>query len=129
MLYTAQKYISDRCYNGVIISTLFVKQYCHVHFNGGGVVVLGSTCITSRNPLYSTNSFFFNPIYQRILSICTMALLYYYDQNTFRIFLFSFLFLNLVISGKSKALISLAYVSSETHNLQRVSRPGGGGRG
>ena len=58
-----------------------------------------------------------------------MALLYYYDQNTLRIFLFFFLFLNLVISEKSKALISLAYVSSETHNLQRVSRPGGGGGG
>ena len=55
-----------------------------------------------------------------------MALLYYYDQNTLRIFLFFFLFLNLVISGKSKALISLAYVSSETRNLQRVSHPVGG---
>ena len=40
MLYTARKYISDRCYNGTIMSTLFVTQYCHVHFHGGGVVVL-----------------------------------------------------------------------------------------
>ena len=58
-----------------------------------------------------------------------MALLYYYDQNTFLFSFFPFFFLNLVISGKSKALISLAYVISETHNLQRVSRPPGGGEG
>ena len=87
MLYTVRKYISNRCYNGTIMSTLFVTQYCHVHFHGGGVVVLESTCSTPRNPLYTTTKeFFLKPIYQRILRICTMALLYYYDQNPFRIF-------------------------------------------
>ena len=58
MLYTARKYISDRCYNGTIVSTLFVTQYCHVHFHGGGVVVLESTCSTPGNPLYTTKEFF-----------------------------------------------------------------------
>ena len=81
------KYISDRCYNGTIMSTLFVTQYCHVHFHWGGVVVLKSTCSTPRNPLYTTKEFFLKPIYQRILRICTMALLYFYDQNPFCIFL------------------------------------------
>ena len=56
MLYTARKYISDRCYT--IMSTLLVTQYCHVHFHGGGVVVLESTCSTPRNPLYTTEEFF-----------------------------------------------------------------------
>ena len=44
------------------------------------------------------------PIYQRILRICTMALLYYYDHNPFRIFLSCFFF-NLVIPARSQALI------------------------
>ena len=104
--YTARKYISDRFYNGVIISTLFVTQYCHVHFNGGGVVVLGSTCSAPRNPLYSTKEFFLKPIYQGILRICTMALLYYHDQNPFRILLF-FKFGN-PSEIKSPKLVSLA---------------------
>ena len=39
------KYISDRCYNGTIMSTLFVTQYRHVHFHGGGVVVHESTIV------------------------------------------------------------------------------------
>ena len=92
MLYTARKYISDRCYNGTIMSTLLVTQYCHVHFHGGGVVVLESICSTPRNPLYTTKEFFLKPIYQRILRNCTMALLYYYDQYPFRIFLSCFFF-------------------------------------
>ena len=54
MLYTARKYISGRCYNGTIMSTLLVTQYCHVHFHGGGVVVLESTCSTPRKLLYAT---------------------------------------------------------------------------
>ena len=95
MLYTARKYISDRCYT--IMSTLLVTQYCHVHFHGGGVVVLESTCSTPRNPLYTTKEFFLKPIYQRILRICRMALLYF----TFHVFFF----LNLVIPARSKVLI------------------------
>ena len=52
-------------------------------------MALESTCSTcSRNPLYTSKEFFLKPIYQRILRICvTMALLYYYDQTPFRIFL------------------------------------------
>ena len=42
-----------------IMSTLFVTQYCHVHFNGEGVVVLENTCSTPRNPLCTTKEFFF----------------------------------------------------------------------
>ena len=41
-----------------IMSTLFVTQYCHVHFNGEGVVVLENTCSTPRNPLCTTKEFF-----------------------------------------------------------------------
>ena len=66
--------------------------------------MLESTCNTPRNPLHTTKEFFLKPIYQRILRICTMALLYYYDQNPFRIF-FSCFFLNLVIPARSNALI------------------------
>ena len=89
------------------MSTLFVTQYCHVHFNGEGVVVLENTCSTPRNPLCTTKEFFLKKsIYQRIIRICTMALLYYYDQNTFRTFLSCVLcFFNLEIPGRSKALI------------------------
>ena len=111
MLYAVRKYTSHRCCNGVIISTLFVAQYCHVHFNWGGVVVLESTCSTPRKPLYTNKDVLLKPIYQRILRICTMALLYYYDQNPFRIFLSCcccccrFFFFNLVTPARSKALI------------------------
>ena len=41
---------------------------------------------------------------KRILRICTIVLLYYYDQNPFRIFL-SCIFLTLVIPARSKVLI------------------------
>ena len=64
--------------NGTIMSTLSVTQYCHVHFNGGGVVVLECICTTPKT-LYKRLKSFLKPTYQRILRICTMALLYYYD--------------------------------------------------
>ena len=81
MLYTARKYISDRCYNGTIMSTLFVTQYCHVHFHGGGVVVL--------NEYY------------------TFARWRYFTTTTRILFVFSFhvFFLKLVIPARSKVLI------------------------
>ena len=41
---------------------------------------------------------------KRILRICTIVLLYYYDQNPFRIFL-SCIFFTLVIPARSKVLI------------------------
>ena len=53
-------------------------------------MVLESTCNTPGNRLYAPKEFFFKPIYQRILRNCTMALLCYYDQNPFRIFLSCF---------------------------------------
>ena len=58
--------------------------------------MLESTCNTPRNPLHTTKEFFLKPIYQRILRICTMALLYF----TFHVFFF-----NLVIPARSNALI------------------------
>ena len=95
MLYTARKYISGRCYNGTIMSTLLVTQYCHVHFHGGGVVVL-EVHVVHLESFYTR--------LKRILRICTIVLLYYYDQNPFRIFL-SCIFFTLVIPARSKVLI------------------------
>ena len=39
----------------------------------------------TQKPFIHNEKVFLKPIYQRILRICTMALLYYYDQNPFRI--------------------------------------------
>ena len=55
--------------------------------------------------LYTQLKSSLKPIYQRLLRICTMALLYYYDQNPFRIFLSLFFFFNFVIPAWSKVLI------------------------
>ena len=40
------------------MATLSVTQYCHVHFNGGGVVVLESTCTTPKTLYTRVKSFF-----------------------------------------------------------------------
>ena len=61
--------------------------------------------IVDLETLYTRLKSFLRPIYQRILRICTMALLYYYGHNPFRIFLSCFFFLNLVIPARLKALI------------------------
>ena len=95
MLYTARKYISDRCYT--IMSTLLVTQYCHVHFHGGGVVVLESTCSTPRNPLNTTKEFF-----KADLSTNTTHL---HDCITLLYLSRLFFFFNLVIPARSKFLI------------------------
>ena len=65
-------------------------------------MVLESTCSTPGNSLYTTKEFFLKPIYQRILRICTMALLYYYDQNPFRILL-SYIFFKFSNPRKMKS--------------------------
>ena len=104
MLYTARKYISDRCYNGTIMSTLFVTQYCHVHFHGGGVVVLESTCSTPRNPLYTTKEFFLSRFINEYYALRRWR---YFTTTTRILFVFYFhvFFLNLVIPARSKVLI------------------------
>ena len=104
MLYTARKYISDRCYNGTIMSTLFVTQYCHVHFHGGGVVVLESTCSRPRNPLYTTKEFFKADLSTNTTHLHDGVILLLRPQS-FSYFPFMFFFLNLVIPARLKALI------------------------
>ena len=104
MFYTARKYISGRCYNSIIMSTLFVTQYCHVHFHGGGVVVLESTYSTPRNPLCTTKEFF---LCRFINEYYAFARWRYFTTTTRILFVFSFhvFFFNLVIPARSKALI------------------------
>ena len=104
MLYTARKYISDRCYNGTIMSTLFVTQYCHVHFHGGGVVVLESTYSRPRNPLYTTKEFFKADLSTNTTHLHDGVTLLLRSQS-FSYFPFMFFFLNLVIPARLKALI------------------------
>ena len=87
LLNNARKYISDRCYNGTIMSTLFVMQYCHVHFHGGGVVVLESTYSTPRNPLCTTKEFF---LCRFINEYYAFARWRYFTTTTRILFVFSF---------------------------------------
>ena len=58
MLYTARKYISDRCYNDTIMSTLFVTQYCHVIFTGEEWWCL-KVHVVHRETLYTRPKSFF----------------------------------------------------------------------
>jgi len=99
MLYTARKYISDRCYNGTIMSTLVVTQYCHVHFHGGGVVVLESTCSTPRNPLYTTKEFFYSRFINEYYAFARWR---YFTTTTRILFVFSFHVFFLKFSNPSK---------------------------
>ena len=63
------------------MSTLFVTQYCHVHFHGGGVVVLNEYYAFARWRYFTTTT--------RILFV----------------FSFHVFFLKLVIPARSKVLI------------------------
>ena len=104
MLYTARKYICGRCYNGTIMSTLFVTQYYHAHFHGGGLVVVESTCSTPRNPLYTTKELFQSRFINEYYPFARWR---YFTTTSRILFVFSlhvFIF-NLVISARSKALI------------------------
>ena len=83
MLYTAPEYISDRCYKGTIMATLSVTQYCHVHFNGGGVVVLESTCTTPKTLYTRVKSFFKAALARWRYFITTTRILFVFSFHVF----------------------------------------------
>ena len=106
LLYTARKYISDRRYNGTVMSTLFFTQYCHVHFYGWGVVVL-KLHIIHLETLYTRLKSFFKADLSTNTTHLHDGVTLLLRPESFSYFPFMFLFLILVIPARLKALLRI----------------------